>query len=562
MRIGLIGNQNSGKSTIFNYLTNSRQQVGNWAGVTVDKKEVSINDNIIVDLPGVYSLNGYTIEENITINYINKLDVIVNVLDVTNLSRGLYLTLQLIDLNIPMVIVLTKQDKVNINVSRLSLLLDISVVDKSINEIVNKARNSSLNFKCENEDQAISKRYDYIDSILSSVLDECKENNCVDKIILNKYLSIPLFIFVMFIVYYISFNTISVYLNDIINNWFLFIESKISTLSIPPFYISLINDGILNSLGVVVSFIPSISLLYLCLTFLETTGYMSRISFIMDKMFRLIGLNGKSIISFIMGTSCSVPGILVSRTIENTDQRYITALLTSLIPCSAKMTIIMMFAKILFPVNTGIYIFFIYIISVFFIFLMAFILRKWIFYNTTNYYINEITDYEIPNIKKVLKITYNKITSFLKRVSKTLIISSIVIWFLYNISFDFSFVNMDGSILGVVSRKIAFLFYPFLGKNSYECAIAIVEGFVAKERVTSSLLISSKLNDMSVAELFNNSVAMYAFLIFNLFCFPCISSIVTLKKEIGLRLVLLFLVFQTFFAYVVAIIIYHIGILL
>lgn len=576
MKIGLIGNQNSGKSSLFNLITNSNQMVGNWAGVTVDKEEKKVSNNKIIDLPGIYSLNAFTEEEKITVNYINKLDIIINVIDATNLERSLYLTLQLIDLKKPMVIVLTMKDliikkHIKLDVDKFEKLIDLPIILISSNDtnvlnelksVIKKSKISKLSFKDDDVEKSSLKKYQYIDKVCNSVLKKNKEYDLIDKIILNRYLAIPIFLIIMFLIYYLSFNSISIYISNLINYLIQKLSLWISNLNVSKILTSLITDGILNSIGTILSFIPSLAFLFLFMSFLEFSGYMSRIAFIMDKLFRKIGLSGKSIIPFIIGTSCSVPAVLATRPIDNEDERYITMMLTSLIPCSAKMTIIMLFIKIIFPENTGIHIFNVYLLSIFIIIIISIILKKYIFKNTTNYFLNEIPDYKLPNLKTVFKVVYSKLFDFIKRITKTVIISSIIIWLLYSFDFSLSLTNVDSSILGIISKKLSFIFYPILGKNSYESTIAIIQGFLAKEQVVSSLLISSKLQNLYIKDLFNSNIAMYSFMIFNLFCFPCINTIITLKKEIGLKLTLFNVLFQTIVAFIIATLIYQIGTIL
>lgn len=568
MKIGLIGNQNSGKSSLYNKLTNSNQMVGNWAGVTVSKHSKKLNNIEIIDLPGIYSINSFTKDEKITIDYLHNIDIIVNVIDGTNLYRSLYLTLQLMELKKRMIIVITKKDiclknKTSIDYKLLSEYLNIPVImlskdsiDSNIVENIKKARISDLSL------QTPYLKYKFIDKIHPKIVKENKKRTTLDKIILNKYLSIPIFILIIFLMYYLSFNSVSIYISDVINALIDHISNMIYKLTLPKFIKDLITNGILNGIGVVISFIPSLLLLYLFLTILEESGYMSRISFIMDKLFRKIGLNGKSIIPFIIGTSCSVPAIMSARTIENKGERYLTSMMTSLIPCSAKMTIIMLFTKMIFKRNLGFHIFLIYLISILVIILMSFILKKYIFKQNLNYYLNEISELQLPNLKNIVKTVYRKIIDFVIRITKTVILSSIIIWFLYSINFNFQYTTIENSILGIISNKVSIVFYPILGKNSYECTMAIFQGIIAKEQVISSLLVSSKLQGINVIDLFPNNISIYSFLIFNLFCFPCINSIITLKKEIGLKLTVFNVLFQTIIAFIISALIYQIGIIL
>lgn len=563
MTIGLVGNQNSGKSTIYNLLTNSSQIVGNWAGVTIDKTEKNINGINIVDLPGIYSLNKFTDEEKVTIDYLNNVDYIVNVIDIHTLKRSLYLTLQLIELKIPMLILITKNDllKNEIDFSILSNKLKINIITKKeIGNIfkLDLYKISNMHFKTINKELEIIKKYEFINNL--NIENNSKEN-IIDKILLNRFLAIPIFFFIMFIVYYLSFSSINLLIDDYIEKIMLNISDIIIKCFSNNIIVKVINDCIINSIQTILSFLPSITLLFFFITLLEQSGYMGRIAFIFDKLFRKLGMNGKSIISFIIGTSCSVPAILSTKTIRNKNQRYLTAMLTSLIPCSAKMTIIMLFIKMIYKDNIGIHIFLVYLLSILVIIFFSIIFNKFIIKNNNDYFVSEIVDYQIPKLKEVIMIVFYKVKDFIKRISKTIIVSSIVIWFLYSFNFNFQTCDINDSILGTIASKFSFIFYPMLGKNSYECTIAIIQGLVAKEQVTSSLLISSKIKGIAIDNLFINNYARYAFMVFNLFCFPCINSLITIKKEIGFISSLLNALIQTIIAYLLAVLIYQIGII-
>lgn len=563
MTIGLVGNQNSGKSTIYNLLTNSSQIVGNWAGVTIDKTEKNINGINIVDLPGIYSLNKFTDEEKVTIDYLNNVDYIVNVIDIHTLKRSLYLTLQLIELKIPMLILITKNDllKNEIDLSILSNKLKINIITKKeIGHIfkLDLYKISNMHFKTINKELEIIKKYEFINNLN---IENNNKENIFDKILLNRFLAIPIFFFIMFIVYYLSFSSINLLIDDYIEKIMLNISDIIIKCFSNNIIVKVINDCIINSIQTILSFLPSITLLFFFITLLEQSGYMGRIAFIFDKLFRKLGMNGKSIISFIIGTSCSVPAILSTKTIRNKNQRYLTAMLTSLIPCSAKMTIIMLFIKMIYKDNIGIHIFFVYLLSILIIIFFSIIFNKFIIKTNNDYFVSEIVDYQIPKLREVIKIVFYKVKDFIKRISKTMIVSSIVICFLYSFNFNFQTCNINDSILGTIASKFSFIFYPMLGKNSYECTIAIIQGLVAKEQVTSSLLISSKIKGIAIDNLFINNYARYAFMVFNLFCFPCINSLITIKKEIGFISSLLNALIQTVIAYLLAISIYQIGII-
>ena len=410
-------------------------------------------------------------------------------------------------------------------------------------------KNNLINHYSDTDFEEIiaTQRYQYIENILT--LNLRKNNNIknitdkIDKILLNKYIAFPIFICIMFLVYYISVGVIGTYTTDLIEELILKVKIDIGILlkniGISNCLNSLIVDGIITGIGAVLGFIPQLIILFLCISLLETTGYMSRIAFLLDNTFRKIGLSGKSIIPFIIGSGCSVPGITGTRIIENEKERELTILLTPFIPCSAKIPIIALFAGYFFPENAGIVSASLYFISILIIIFSALIIKKFTNKNTSNTYIVELPEYKLPNIKYIIKDITDKVTAFIKRAGTIILLCSIIIWFLVSFSFKMEYgINISESILATIGRKISWLFKPIIGVNSWEATVSAIQGLVAKEQVVSSINVISGLSDNgnifakgSAFGFFKPSSA-YAFMIFNLFSAPCFGAIGAMKQEL------------------------------
>ena len=646
MKIALVGNQNSGKTTLVNILTNMNSKVGNWPGVTIEKKSGYIfsTNYLLTDLPGIYSLSPYSMEEEISRKYIfeEKPDCIINIIDATCLERSLYLTTQLLELDTNVIVVLNMIDLldkkgIRINTDKLSSFLGTKVVSISslketgIDELLDAIDNKSLRFskqifdyniektimniesslnkeidnkrsvsikilendsrfnkyqnikikeyqnnlllKYDNdlEEEIATQRYIYIEKVISEalIINKSKLNaNNLDKIFLNKYLSFPIFIVIMFLIYYLSVGVVGKYTNGIVNtaiyNFSVFIQNILNNIGVVEFLNSLIVDGIIGGVGAVLSFIPQLIILFLFISILETTGYMSRISLLLDKLFRKFGLSGKSLIPFIIGTGCSVPGIMSSRIIESEEERIMTSILTPFIPCSAKLPIIVLFTSYFFPYNSGLVAISLYLLSIIIILFWALIFKKYKYKNTNTTYIFELPDYRVPSIKHLIIDVYEKVISFIKKAGSIILICSIIVWFL--LSFDFKLrykVNIETSILATIGKKISWIFYPMIGFDSWAAVVSSIQGLVAKEQVISSMNIISGISNNAVFEsdIFSsfNKVSAYSYMVFNLFSIPCLASLSALKKEIGsFKKLLKIILFQVSFAWVLSTTIYQV----
>lgn len=627
MKIALVGNQNSGKTTLFNLLTGMNAKIGNWPGVTIEKKVGIIKgtEHEIVDLPGIYSLSPYSIEEELSRKFIfeEKPDVIVNIIDSTSLERSLYLTTQLLEMDCKVIIALNMVDLLEkkgfyVDENRLEKILGAKVIkisalkgtgvnylineiniysknkkqyifdaklEQEIQEIENNLKNSTnkrfvavkmLENDMELEELIATERYDFIERTKKSVILPGKEfimvdenvsaSDKIDKILLNKWLAIPIFIIIMFLVYYLSVGVVgkfTVSLNEkIINLLGSTTNTVLNNIGIANWLNSLIVDGIISGVGSVLSFIPQLIILFTCISILETTGYMSRIALLLDRIFRKIGLSGKSLIPFIIGTGCSVPGIMGTRIIENQNEREMTAILTPFIPCSAKLPIITVFSSYFFKQNSGLIAVSLYFLAIIIIILSALVMKKLIYTNINNTYISELPEYKIPNIKYVFRDVFDKVVAFIKRAGSIILVCSIIIWFLLSFSLKLEYgVNIEDSILASIGKIIAWIFYPMLGINSWEVTVSTIQGLIAKEQVISSMSVIMGFSEKTGLNEYFTPLSAYAFMVFNLFSAPCFGAIGAMRKELGsAKKTIRVVCFQIIFAWCFATLINQLGI--
>ena len=628
MKIALVGNQNSGKTTLFNTLTGMNAKIGNWPGVTIEKKVgiIKNTDYELVDLPGIYSLSPYSIEEEVSKRFIleEKPDVIINIIDSTSLERSLYLTTQLLELDCKIIIALNMVDILEkkgfiINEKELERSLQTKVlkisalkgtgIDRLIIEIgePNKKRNLSfydvqteqkikqkelelqipnkrfvaikqLEEDSEFEEIIATERYNFIENIKKNVIiknvSKSQENmsDKLDKIFLNKWLAFPIFVGIMFCVYYLSVGVVGRFTVDCISQEIQTLSQNVrgllENLNVSEWLNSLIVDGIIAGVGSVLGFIPQLIILFTCISVLETTGYMSRIALLLDKIFRKIGLSGKSLIPFIIGSGCSVPGIMGTRIIENSNEREMTAILTPFIPCSAKLPVIAMFSGYFFDKYSGLMSVSLYFLAITIIILSAMVMKKWIYKNNNSTYISELPEYKLPSTKYVFKDVFDKTISFIKRAGSVILMCSIIIWFLLSFSFKLEYgVNVENSILSWIGRAISWMFYPMLGVNSWGATVSAIQGLVAKEQVISSMTVIAGLSEEASGQIFKTGIfsfftpaSAYAFMVFNLFSAPCFGAIGALEKELGtFEKMLKVVVFQIVFAWSLAVLIYQVG---
>ena len=607
MEICLVGNQNCGKTTLFNCLTGSNQKIGNWPGVTVEKKTGIIKGTNykLTDLPGVYSLNPYTEEEKITRDYIfnNKPKVIINIIDSTCIERSLYLTTQLLELNTKVVVALNMMDILEnkgifIDIKQLQNELNVKVCEISalkqtgIEELIKCIKQeksipkNSLESICKNcatcifkdnicEDN-ITSRYKFIERITLKCLHKKKKivntTEILDRIFLNKIFAIPIFIIIMFIVYFLSVGLTQKYTSEFVGRFMYSISKIIQKLLIQihvqQWLQSLIIDGAITGVTSILTFVPQLAALFTCISILEATGYMSRIAFLLDNYLRKIGLSGKAIIPFIIGTGCSVSGIMSSRIIEDSKEREKLAVLVPFVPCSAKLPIIALFSNYFFKEKSGIMSTFIYFFSIIVIVIACKIMKKLQFTGSSNQLILELPDYRMPNIKYLIKDVKEKIFSFVKRAVTTIVLSSIIVWFLLSFSKKLNYVvDIEESILADIGKKISWMFYPMIGVNSWQVAVSTMQGLIAKEQVVSTMAIITELENKSIFEShafgFFTPVSAFTFIIFNLFSAPCLATIATMKNELkSYKKMIKSILFQIFLAWIISTIIYQFYILI
>ncbi len=678
MKIALAGNPNSGKTTLFNALTGSNQFVGNWPGVTVEKKEGKLKghkDVVIIDLPGIYSLSPYTLEEVVARNYLinERPDAILNIVDGTNIERNLYLSTQLMELGIPVIMAVNMMDVVNkngdkIHIDKLSKKLGCAVVEISalkgtgIQEAAKKAVEvagrkdvtipvhkfspevedilDSVEAKLDNtvlEDQKrffaikllekddkitgamkqvpdVSEEIKYIEkemdddtesiitneryTYISSIIGDCYTKNRrekmsvsdkIDRIVTNRFLALPIFAIVMVIVYYVSVTTVGTWATDWANDgvfgdgWSLFgleipgipvlLGNGLEAIGCAAWLQGLILDGIVAGVGAVLGFVPQMLVLFIFLAFLETCGYMARVAFIMDRIFRKFGLSGKSFIPMLIGSGCGVPGIMASRTIENDRDRKMTIITTTFIPCGAKLPIIGLIAGALFGgawwVAPSAY-----FVGIAAIICSGIILKKTkLFAGDPAPFVMELPAYHLPTVLNVLRSMWERGWSFIKKAGTIILLSTIVVWFTTYFGWvDGSFrmlddMELDHSILAAIGNAIAWIFVP-LGWGDWKSAVAAITGLVAKENVVGTFGILYGFAEVAENgdEIWGSlagsmtAIAAYSFLVFNLLCAPCFAAMGAIKREMNnIRWFWFAVGYQTLLAYVVSLCVFQIG---
>ena len=607
MKVGLVGNQNSGKTTLFNCLTGMNAKIGNWPGVTIEKKVGTIKGTSyeITDLPGIYSLSPYSVEEEVSRNFVfnENADVIINIVDATCLERSLFLTTQLLESNCKIIVALNMADKLEekgltIDEKRLEEILGTRVIKisalketgideiiKELNKPVEKKEKKKIpeyldkNYDINKYEEVVTNKYAFIENMVK----ECVKKKIhresltdkLDKVFLNKILAFPIFIVIMFLVYYLSVGIVGSFtvdwVGEVVGEFGEWVGGIMENAGTSEWINSLVVDGIIAGVGAVLGFVPQLIILFLCIALLETTGYMSRIALLLDKIFRKIGLSGKSLIPFIVGSGCSVPGIMGSRIIENEDERTMTTILTPFIPCSAKLPIIALFAGYFFPESSGIASASLYFFAIAVIILSALIMKKFVFKHTSSTYISELPEYRLPSAKYIAKEVADKVLAFIKRAGTIILLCSVIIWFLLSFSFNLEYgVDIEDSILATIGNKISWIFYPMLGAKSWGATVSAIQGLVAKEQVVSSMAVINGLSaDVEEgAEIFAQggtfgfftAASAYAFMVFNLFSAPCFGAIGAMRRELGSSKKLLkAIAFQTGLAWILATIVYQVG---
>ena len=663
IKIALAGNPNCGKTTLFNALTGANQYVGNWPGVTVEKKEGKLKghkDVVIMDLPGIYSLSPYTLEEVVARNYLigERPDAIINIIDGTNIERNLYLTTQIIELGIPVIMAVNMMDLVTkngdqINIKALGDALGCEVVEisalkgtgvtkaaekavaaaqqkKAVNrvhafsaDVENcistvedklgstvaeeqkrffaiklierdskisdqlsavpdvSAEINALEEKMDDDTESIitNERYTYITSIIGKCVkkatgkEKLTTSDKIDKIVTNRFAALPIFALIMFVVYYVSVTTVGAFLTDWTNDtlfgeWIIpGAQSFFDNIGCAAWLSGLIVDGIISGVGAVLGFVPQMLVLFIFLAFLEGCGYMARVAFIMDRIFRKFGLSGKSFIPMLIGTGCGVPGVMASRTIENERDRRMTIMTTTFIPCGAKLPIIALIAGAFFD-NAGWVSWSAYFVGIAAIICSGIILKKTkMFSGEPAPFVMELPSYHLPTVGSVLRSMWERGWSFIKKAGTIILLSTIVVWFTtYFGVVDGSFrmlsdEEIDYSILAAIGKGISWIFIP-LGWGDWKSAVAAVTGLVAKENVVGTFGILFHYGEEIWTNLSANmtAIAAYSYLVFNLLCAPCFAAMGAIKREMNNAKWFWFAIgYQCGLAYLVSLCIFQIG---
>lgn len=570
MTFALAGNQNSGKTTLFNKLTGANQRVGNWPGVTVEKKEgVFANTATLVDLPGVYSLSPYTFEEVITREFVlsPETDAIINIVDATNIERNLYLSLQLSELGKPMLIAVNMMDELVKNGDR----LDVPMLEKLIgipcapisarrgqglSELVRRALEvqekgtlpTTPKIGAGHTDYAdvADARYNFIESILENCLvrgeqaEKPTSTNKLDDILTHRIWAIPIFAAILGLVFWITFGPIGSFFTD---GFVSLVESLIElaadgliSAGASQWTQGLIVDGVLAGVGAVLSFLPLILILFLCFSLLEDSGYMARAAYVLDYVLRPTGLSGRSVIPMVMGFGCTVPAVMACRAMQNEHDRRLTIFVTPFMSCGAKVPIYATITAAFFPRNGAIVFGFVYLLGVFAAIISAMVLGKMkVFKGQASPFIMELPPYRLPSPRSVILLLTYKAGGFLKRAFTLILAGTVVIWFLGNFNFGLKMTEAHNSILAAIAGAIAYVFKP-LGFGNWQAATAVLAGFTAKEAVVGTLAVIYEVSSDALPahlSLHFTAASALSFTVFNLLWIPCIAALSSIRQELG-----------------------------
>ena len=581
--IALLGNPNVGKTTLFNSLTGSNQKVGNWPGVTVDRKEGSYKHMKIVDLPGIYAMDTFSNEEKISKNFLKTedVDLIVNIVDGSNLERNLYLTMQLKEFKKPMVILVNMIDVatkkgINIDYNALEKSFKAKVIpiiaskEKGLDGIFQFLDKKDYSDFLDTEEYSFSdekEAYNYIGNKLKKCMkinennDKLNTSQKIDKVVLNPYLAYPIFIGIMLLMFQFTFAWVGQPLSDLLDGFVAdtlmpFVSNLLSNTA--PWFQSLIVDGIISGVGGILVLLPVIIALFFCLNILEDSGYMARVAFIMDTFMRRIGLSGKAFIPMITGFGCSVPGIMAARTLESEKDRKLTALLIPFMSCNAKLPVYVIFVAVFFPNNATFVIASLYILGILMAFLIGLIFKNTLFKKDEEPFIMELPEYKIPDAKSVFKELSSKTLGFLKKAGTIIFAMSVLIWFLQNFNFTGLVSDIEDSFLFNIGSFIAPIFKP-LGFGSWEASVSILTGIMAKETVISTMEVIYAGDLAAILPYHFTALSAFAFMVFVLLYTPCMSAIGTIKKEFGGKFTIFSVLMQLTVAWIGAFLIFNIG---
>lgn len=580
INIALLGNPNVGKTTLFNSLTGSNQRVGNWAGVTVDKKEGYFNNFNIVDLPGIYAMDTYSNEEKVSKEFLEngQVDLILNIIDASNIDRNLYLTMQLKQFKKPIILAVNMIDVaekkgIHIDYEKLGQLLNVVVIpiqaSKEIGiEKVKTALSSINKNKIDNTDYSFSSEketYAYIEDLLSKCTKTSKNSKKhikenLDNIMLNPWFAYPIFFAIMALMFQVTFSWIGQPLSDLLDSLLNdslvpIIEGWINNYS--PWFQSLILDGIVGGVGGIVVLLPVILSLFACITILEDSGYMARVAFLMDKIMRKMGLSGKAFIPMIVGFGCSVPAIMSARTLESEKDRKLTALLVPLMSCNARLPVYSIFASVFFPKYVGLVVASLYFLGIILAFILGIIFKHLIFKNEEEPLLIELPEYKLPSLKNLFVQLYEKSKNFLIKAGTLIFAMSIILWFLSNFNFS-GMTDVNDSILASIGGFIAPIFKP-LGFGNWQSSVSLLTGLIAKETVVSSMGVIFAGNLEVMLPLHFTALSALSFMVFILLYTPCIIAVGTMKKEFGTKITLFSITYQLILAWSISFLVFNIG---
>ena len=580
INIALLGNPNVGKTTLFNSLTGSNQRVGNWAGVTVDKKEGYFNNFNIVDLPGIYAMDTYSNEEKVSKEFLEngQVDLILNIIDASNIDRNLYLTMQLKQFKKPIILAVNMIDvaekkRIHIDYEKLGQLLNVVVIpiqaSKEIGiEKVKTALSSINKNKIDNTDYSFSSEketYAYIEDLLSKCTKTSKNSKKhikenLDNIMLNPWFAYPIFFAIMALMFQVTFSWIGQPLSDLLDSLLNdslvpIIEGWINNYS--PWFQSLILDGIVGGVGGIVVLLPVILSLFACITILEDSGYMARVAFLMDKIMRKMGLSGKAFIPMIVGFGCSVPAIMSARTLESEKDRKLTALLVPLMSCNARLPVYSIFASVFFPKYVGLVVASLYFLGIILAFILGIIFKHLIFKNEEEPLLIELPEYKLPSLKNLFVQLYEKSKNFLIKAGTLIFAMSIILWFLSNFNFS-GMTDVNDSILASIGGFIAPIFKP-LGFGNWQSSVSLLTGLIAKETVVSSMGVIFAGNLEVMLPLHFTALSALSFMVFILLYTPCITAVGTMKKEFGTKITLFSITYQLILAWSISFLVFNIG---
>lgn len=583
INVALLGNPNVGKTTLYNALTGSNQYVGNWPGVTVEKKEGFLSKDIkVVDLPGIYAMDTFSNEEKVSKQFLEEgnVDLILNIVDASNLNRNLYLTTQLKQFGKPIILALNMIDicenkGIVIDYNKLSKELDVEVIpivagkNKGIDKIEERLKQgnfkkplNSNKFDFSSEKMA----YEFIEKVLEDcvTVDKNKKESfteTLDKFVLHPFLAYPIFLLLMSLMFQLTFSWVgqplSDYLDSSLNDELIpFARELLSNTS--PWFQSLIVDGIIAGVGGILVLLPIILALFICITILEDSGYMARVAFMMDKLMRKMGLSGKAFIPMIIGFGCTVPAIMTARTLESEKDRKLTALLVPFMSCNARLPVYTVFAAVFFKSHRGLAVSSLYLLGVIVAFLLGILFKNTYFKKDEEPFIIEIPEYKMPKISSIYKQTLDKAMGFMQKASTIIFAMSVVVWFLSNFNLSGMVNQVDDSILAAIGNMIAPIFKP-LGFGNWQSAVSLLSGLLAKESVLASMEVIFAGDLSLILPNYFTNISAYAFLVFILLYTPCISTIGTMQKEYGTKLTLFSVIFQLVVAWIAAFLVFNLG---